>query len=91
MATTSSTKGNMYVVKDGKCVQSFWNGQFSATVEKKEPNADGTVDAVPMKQEWTLVYTSLQKCAADAEKDYTVTFNGKCAAENTTTSITLAE
>lgn len=33
MAETEDTKGNMFLLKDGKCVQSFSKGEFDATVE----------------------------------------------------------
>jgi hypothetical protein len=50
-AEDKEKRGNMYVVKDGKCVQSFKYGEFEAEVEQQETGKP--------KQKWELKYTSL--------------------------------
>ena len=53
LAANRDTKGNVYLVKDGKCVQSFKYGKFQAKVTP----ADG--EGKKPKQSWDLQYTSL--------------------------------
>ena len=81
MAETADTAGNMYLVEAGTCTQSFNKGKFAAKV-----NDTGET----MKQEWTLTYTSLQACAGDDTKKFTVTVEGVCT-EEAGTGLTLVE
>lgn len=50
LAGNADTIGNMYLLADGACVQSFKNAEFDATLEEKD---DGTLG-----QTWELSYTS---------------------------------
>lgn len=64
---SGDTHGNMYLVRDGACVQSFLDADFNATVEQvgNDTAADAT-STIPIvngsRQEWDLTYTSLQDC-----------------------------
>lgn len=82
MFDNGDTKGNVYLVKDGACIQSFNNAEFSAEVEVQEDASK------PMKQEWELEYKSTQKCATDNTKDFELTIEGVCSTEETTTLTT---
>lgn len=61
LGTNSDTDGNMYLVVNGACVQSFKDADFKSTVEKiKTSTADDIKGATKgFKQEWDLTYTSL--------------------------------
>ena len=50
LATDATTKGNMYLLKDGKCVQSFHYADFKATIEQQEDKS--------ISQKWDMTYTS---------------------------------
>jgi len=69
MAETSDTAGNMFLVEGGTCTQSFSNGKFAAKINDTGENTT---------QEWSLTYTSLQACAGDDTKKYTVVIEGVC-------------
>lgn len=77
----SETEGNIYLVKDGECIQSFSGGKFAAKIGKDDKTGDVT-------QEWTLKYTSLQKCAANTAKKYEITMKGVCKKDLTTPTFT---
>jgi hypothetical protein len=69
----------MYLVKDGKCIQSFKNADFDAVVEKLKGEDVNTTDSTKgFKQEWNLNYTSLQNCSTDSTKNFVVNFKGVC-------------
>ena len=74
-AMQKAKPGIMYLIENGKCVQSFQNGLFTVgqallTKEGKEETVDqGT---------WSLKFVSEQKCKADKTKDFTVNVLGVC-------------
>ena len=73
----------MYLLKDGKCVQSFKNGDFNATVE----DIKGKVNS-----KWELAYTSTQACSSDSNAKFKLKIDGVCVPKsnnfNFSTSLT---
>lgn len=65
------TKGNVYVVKGGKCAYSLKYGKFDADIKPAE-------DDKKPKQKWELEYSSIQKCDTDESKNFEVDVKGLC-------------
>lgn len=73
-------RGLMYLVDNGTCTQSFKTGIFNVesaevTLEDGSTTLDGG--------SWDLKFKSLQKCAKDPSKKFTIDINGICEKPST--------